>query len=52
MIYNHKEIKEKYKSDYQINKAIENKEIYKIETKLDIGVYKTLILNKMNILSI
>ena len=34
MIYNHKEIKEKYKSDYQINKAIENKEIYKIEKNI------------------
>lgn len=31
MIYNHKEIKEKYKSDYQIDKALKNKEIYKIE---------------------
>ena len=34
MIYNHKEMKEKYKSDYQINKAIENKEIYKIEKNI------------------
>lgn len=34
MIYNHKEIKEKYKSDYQIKKAIENKEIYKIEKNI------------------
>lgn len=34
MIYNHREIKEKYKSDYQINKAIENKEIYKIEKNI------------------
>ena len=34
MIYNHKEIKEKYKSDYQINKAIENKVIYKIEKNI------------------
>lgn len=34
MIYNHKELKEKYKSDYQINKAIENKEIYKIEKNI------------------
>lgn len=34
MIYNHKELKEKYKSDYQINKAIENNEIYKIEKNL------------------
>jgi len=34
MIYNHKEIKEKYKSDYQISKAIKNKEIYKIEKNI------------------
>ncbi len=34
MIYNHKEMKEKYKSDYQINKAIKNKEIYKIEKNI------------------
>ena len=34
MIFNHKELKEKYKSDYQINKAIENKEIYKIEKNI------------------
>ena len=34
MIYNHKEMKEKYKSDYQINKAIENKKIYKIEKNI------------------
>ena len=34
MIFNHKEIKEKYKSDYQINKAIENKERYKIEKNI------------------
>lgn len=34
MIFNHKEIKEKYKSDYQIKKAIENKEIYKIEKNI------------------
>ena len=34
MIYNHKEIKEKYKTDYQIRKAIENKKIYKIEKNI------------------
>lgn len=34
MIYNHKEMKEKYKSDYQISKAIENKEIYQIEKNI------------------
>lgn len=34
MIYNHKEIKEKYKSDYQINKAIKNNKIYKIEKNI------------------
>ena len=34
MIFNHKEIKDMYKSDYQIKKAIENKEIYKIEKNL------------------
>lgn len=34
MIYNHKEMKEKYKSDYRINKALENKEIYKIEKNI------------------
>lgn len=43
MIFNHKEIKEKYKSDYQINKAIENKEIYKIE-KIYIPIRKILII--------
>ena len=32
MLYNHSEIKSKYKSTYQIRKALENKEIYKIET--------------------
>ena len=31
MLYNHSEIKSKYKSAYQIRKALENKEIYKIE---------------------
>ena len=34
MIYNHKEIKEKYKSDYQIRKAIQREEIYKIEKNI------------------
>ena len=34
MIYNHKEMKEKYKSDYQINKALKNREIYKIEKNI------------------
>lgn len=34
MIYNHKEMKEKYKSDYQIGKAIEDKKIYKIEKNI------------------
>ena len=28
MLYNHSEIKNKYKSTYQIRKALENKEIY------------------------
>lgn len=41
MIYNHKEIKEKYKSDYKINKAIENKEIYKIEKNIYSDTKKT-----------
>ena len=31
MIYNYKEIKEKYKNNYKIEKAIKNGEIYKIE---------------------
>ena len=31
MVYNHSEIKNKYKSTYQIRKALENKEIYIIE---------------------
>ena len=35
MLYNHSEIKSKYKSTYQIRKALENKEIYKIEK----GIY-------------
>lgn len=35
MLYNHSEIKNKYKSTYQIRKAIENKELYKIER----GIY-------------
>lgn len=34
MIYNYKEIKEKYKSDYQIKRAIENNEIYKVEKNI------------------
>lgn len=34
MIYSHKEIKKIYKSDYQINKVLENKEIYKIEKNI------------------
>ena len=35
MLYNHSEIKNKYKSTYQIRKALSNKEIYKIEK----GIY-------------
>lgn len=35
MLYNHSEIKNKYKSTYQIRKALENKEIFKIEK----GIY-------------
>ena len=35
MVYNYKEAIELYKSDYQLRKAIENKEIYKIEN----GIY-------------
>ena len=35
MIYTRKEISKKYKSTYQINKAIENKEIFKIQN----GIY-------------
>ena len=35
MLYNHSEIKNKYKSTYQIRKALENKEIHKIEK----GIY-------------
>ena len=35
MLYNYNEIKEKYKSTYQIRKALKNKEIYKIEK----GIY-------------
>ena len=34
MIYNYKEIKEKYKTNYKINKAIKKKEIYKIEKNI------------------
>ena len=35
MLYTHNEIKNKYKSTYQIRKALQNKEIYKIEK----GIY-------------
>lgn len=35
MLYNHSEIKNKYSSTYQIRKALQNKEIYKIEK----GIY-------------
>lgn len=35
MIYNYKEILDKYKTDYNIKKAIEKKEIYKIDN----GIY-------------
>ena len=35
MLYNHSEIKDKYKSTYQIRKALENKKIFKIEK----GIY-------------
>ena len=34
MIYNYKEIKEKYKTNYKINKAIKDQEIYKIEKNI------------------
>ena len=34
MIYNYKEIKEKYKTNYKINKAIKDKELYKIEKNI------------------
>ena len=34
MLYFHKELKEKLKSDYQIQKAVTNKEYYKIENGL------------------
>ena len=37
MLYFHKELKEKLKSDYQIQKAVKNKEYYKIES----GLYST-----------
>ena len=33
MIYNFKEIKEKYKSNYQIRKALKEKVIFKIDVK-------------------
>ncbi len=35
MLYNHNELKDKYKSTYQIRKALKNKEIFKIEK----GIY-------------
>ena len=35
MLYNYNELKEKYKSTYQIRKALKNKEIFKIEK----GIY-------------
>ena len=34
MLYFHKELKDKLKSDYQIQKAVMNKDYYKIETGL------------------
>ena len=34
MIYNYKEIKEKYKNNYQIEKAIKEQKIYKIEKNI------------------
>ena len=34
MIYNYKEILEIYKSDYNLKKALDNKEVYKIEEGL------------------
>ena len=34
MIYSHKELKEKYGSDYQIQKAVKEKELYKIDSGL------------------
>jgi predicted transcriptional regulator of viral defense system len=34
MVYNYKEILEKYKSDYSLKKALDNKEVYKIENGL------------------
>lgn len=34
MIYNYKEVKEKYKTYYKINKALKEKEIYKIEKNI------------------
>ena len=34
MVYNYKEILEKYKSDYNLKKALDNKEVYKIENGL------------------
>ena len=34
MLYFHKELKEKLKSDYQIQKAVSNKEYFKIENGL------------------
>lgn len=43
MIYNYKEIKEKYKNNYKIEKAIKNGEIYKIE-KMYILIQKMLII--------
>lgn len=39
MLYNSKEIKNEYKSMYQVNKALERKEIYKIEK----GIYSDVI---------
>lgn len=48
MLYNHNEVKKIYKSDYQINKAIESGKLY----KLDKGVYSDKkIINPLVILS-
>ncbi len=35
MVYTHKELKEKYGSDYQIQKAVKDGNLYKIES----GIY-------------
>ena len=49
MLYNYNELKNRYKSTYQIRKALKNKEIFKIEK----GIYKRTYVNtQMNLIQV